>query len=69
MSVDGSRQGVAAILAGKLDASVAQYPREIGRLAAEKAYAHLAGQAVEKDVKVTVKLITKENATALLESK
>ena len=69
VSVDGSRQGVAAILAGKLDASVAQYPREIGRLAADKAYAHLAGQAVEKDVKVTVKLITKENATALLESK
>jgi len=69
VSVDGSRQGAAAILAGKLDASVAQYPREIGRLAAEKAYAHLAGQAVEKDVEVTVKLITKENAAALLNLK
>lgn len=69
VSVDGSRQGAAAILAGKLDASVAQYPREIGRLAAEKAYAHLAGQAVEKDVRVPVRLITKENATALLEAK
>ena len=69
VSVDGSRQGAAAILAGKLDASVAQYPREIGRLAAERAYAHLAGQAVEKDVKVPVRLITKENAAALLEAK
>lgn len=69
VSVDGSRQGAAAILAGKLDASVAQYPREIGRLAAEKAYAHLAGQAVEKDVKVPVRLITKENAAALMEAK
>lgn len=69
VSVDGSRQGAAAILAGKLDASVAQYPREIGRLAAEKAYAHLAGQAVEKDVKVPVRLITKENAAALLKAK
>ena len=69
VSVDGSRQGAAAILAGKLDASVAQYPREIGRLAAEKAYAHLAGLAVEKDVKVPVRLITKENAAALLEAK
>ncbi len=69
VSVDGSRRGAAAILAGKLDASVAQYPREIGRLAAEKAYAHLAGQAVEKDVKVPVRLITKENAAALLEAK
>ena len=69
VSVDGSRQVAAAILAGKLDASVAQYPREIGRLAAEKAYAHLAGLAVEKDVKVPVRLITKENAAALLEAK
>ena len=69
VSVDGSRQGAAAILAGKLDASVAQFPREIGRLAAEKAYAHLAGQAVEKDVKVPVRLITKDNAAALLEAR
>ncbi len=69
VSVDGSRQGAAAIQAGKLDASVAQFPREIGRLAAEKAYAHLAGQAVEKDLKVPVRLITKENAAALLETK
>lgn len=69
VSVDGSRQGAAAILAGKLDASVAQDPREIGRLAAERAYTHLAGQAVEKDVKVPVRLITKENAAALLEAK
>ena len=69
VSVDGSRQGAAAILAGKLDASVAQYPREIGRLAAERAYAHLAGQAVEKDVKVPVRMITKENASALLGAK
>ena len=69
VSVDGSRQGAAAILAGKLDASVARYSREIGRLAAEKAYAHLAGQDVEKDVKVPVGLITKENAAALIEAK
>lgn len=69
VSVDGSRQGAEAILAGKLDASVAQYPREIGRLAAERAYAYLAGQPVEKDVKVPVRLITKENAAAVLEAR
>jgi ribose transport system substrate-binding protein len=69
VSVDGSRQGAEAILAGKLDASVAQYPREIGRLAADRAYAYLAGQPVEKDVKVPVRLITKENAAALLKAK
>jgi len=69
VTVDGSRQGAAAILAGQLHASVAQDPREIGRLAAEKAYAHLAGRAVEKDVKVPVRLITRENAAAMLEAK
>ena len=69
VSVDGSRQGAEAILAGKLDASVAQYPREIGRLAADRAYAYLAGQPVEKDVKVPVRLITKENAAAVLEAR
>ncbi len=69
VTVDGSRQGAAAILAGQLHASVAQDPREIGRLAAEKAYAHLASQTVEKDVKVPVRLITKENAAAVREAK
>jgi ribose transport system substrate-binding protein len=69
VTVDGSRQGAAAILAGQLHASVAQDPREIGRLAAEKAYAHLAGRAVEKDVKVPVRLITRENAAAVLEAR
>jgi ribose transport system substrate-binding protein len=69
VSVDGSSHGAEAILAGKLDASVAQYPREIGRLAADRAYAYLAGQPVEKDVKVPVRLITRENAAALLKAK
>ncbi len=48
VSVDGSRQGAAAIQAGKLDASVAQFPREIGRLAAEKAYATWPGRRWRK---------------------
>ena len=62
VTVDGSREGAAAILAGKLHSTSAQYPGEIGRIAAEKAYAHLAGKPVEKDVKIPVKLVTKENA-------
>ena len=65
VSVDGSRQGAAAIVAGKLYASIAQDPREIARLAAERAYMHLAGQPVEQDVKVPVRLITKENVAEL----
>lgn len=66
VTVDGSREGAAAILAGKLHSTSAQFPREIGRVAAEKAYDHLAGKPVEKDIKIPVKLITKENAAAFL---
>ncbi|MBM3891252.1 MAG: sugar ABC transporter substrate-binding protein, partial [Verrucomicrobia bacterium] len=44
----------------------AQFPREIGRIAAEKIYDHLAGKPVEKDIKVPVKLITRENADEFL---
>ncbi len=69
VSVDGSRQGAAAILAGKLLSSAAQYPSEIGGIAATKAYDYLAGKPVEKDIKIPVKLITKENAASVLEVK
>jgi ribose transport system substrate-binding protein len=62
VTVDGSREAAAAILAGKLHSSSAQFPKEIGRIAAEKFYEHLAGKPVEKDVKIPVKLVTKENA-------
>ena len=36
--------------------------KEIGRVVAEKAYEHLAGKPVEKDIKIPVKLVTRENA-------
>jgi ribose transport system substrate-binding protein len=61
VTVDGSREGIAAIKAGKLQSTSAQFPREIGRIAAEKLYEHLAGKPVEKNIKVPVKLITAEN--------
>jgi ribose transport system substrate-binding protein len=66
VTVDGSREAAAAIQAGKLHSSSAQFPREIGRVAAEKAYDHLAGKPVQKDVKIPVKLVTKENAAEFL---
>jgi ribose transport system substrate-binding protein len=69
VTVDGSREGAAAILAGKLHSTSAQSPREIGRIAAEKAYEQLAGKPVDKDIVVPVKLITKENAASILEAK
>lgn len=66
VTVDGSQEGVRAIQAGKLHSTSAQFPKEIGKVAAEKAYDHLAGKPVEKDIKVPVKLITRENAAEFL---
>lgn len=66
VTVDGSQEGIAAIKAGKLRSTSAQFPREIGRIAAEKLYEHLAGKAVDKNIKVPVKLITAENADEFL---
>lgn len=67
--VDLNKGLQAAILSGKLHSTSAQFPREIGRLAAEAAYDHLAGKPVVKNIVVPVKLITKENAASILEAK
>jgi ribose transport system substrate-binding protein len=69
VTVDGSAEGVAAIKAGKLLSSSAQFPKEIGRIAAERMYEHLEGKTVEKDIKVRVELVTKENADSFLAAK
>ena len=70
VTVDGSAEGVAAIKAGKLLSTSAQFPGEIGRIAAEKTYQHLKGKPIgEKDIKVKVELITKENADSFLGTK
>ena len=68
VTVDGSREAVAAIKAGKLHSTSAQFPKQIGRVAAETIYDHLAGKTVPKDIKIPVKLVTKENADEFLKS-
>jgi len=68
VTVDGSQAGIKAIQAGKLHSTSAQFPKEIGKIAAEKMLAHLNGEPVEKDVKVRVELITSENAEQHLEA-
>lgn len=68
VTVDGSQPGIKAIQAGKLHSTSAQFPREIGQIAAQKMLAHLRGEEVEKDVKVRVELITAENAEQFLEA-
>ena len=65
VTVDGSAEGIAAVKDGRLLATVAQFPGEIGRMAASLAYDHLAGKPVAKDVKIPVKLVTRETADGL----
>ncbi len=69
VSVDGSTAAVNAIKAGKLLSTSAQFPGEIGKVAAEQAYKILEGKPVEKDIKVKVELITRKNADQFLGKK
>jgi ribose transport system substrate-binding protein len=51
-----------ALVDGTMDATVAQYPDEMGRVAVETAVKVLKGEQVRPDVTVRIGLVTKENA-------
>lgn len=59
--VDGSPDGKMMIKEGYLEGTSAQYPHEMGKIAAEVAYAYLDGEEVERNIVVPVTLITREN--------
>ena len=61
VSVDGSERAITSIRQNRLLSTSAQFPVEMGRAAAEQAYNHLEGRPVQKDVKVRVELIDKNN--------
>jgi ribose transport system substrate-binding protein len=50
-----------AIAAGTMDASVAQFPAEMGRAAIENAVKVIHGEAVPHDIKVRLELVTRGN--------
>ncbi|MER2106047.1 MAG: ribose ABC transporter substrate-binding protein RbsB [Solibacillus sp.] len=56
---DATDDAVAAVEAGKLAATVAQKPDEIGNIAMETAFAYLNGEAVEAVIPVNLELIKK----------
>ncbi|MFI6011268.1 substrate-binding domain-containing protein [Streptomyces sp. NPDC051243] len=58
---DGTADGLKAVEAGTLFASVAQQPTELGRIAVQNAVKAASGDKVEKSVMVPVKVVTKEN--------
>jgi ribose transport system substrate-binding protein len=61
---DGTPDGLTAVKDGTLYASVAQQPKELGRLAVQNAVKAAKGEKVEKTVKVPVKVVTAENVDA-----
>ncbi|MGW5605443.1 ABC transporter permease/substrate-binding protein [Streptomyces sp. NPDC003753] len=58
---DGEPDGLAAVKAGTLYASVAQQPSHLGRIAIDNALRAAQGKKVEETVMVPVKVVTKEN--------
>ena len=51
-----------AVLKGTMDATIAQSPAEMGRLAIENAAMLLRGEKVPEEISVKIELITRENA-------
>jgi ribose transport system substrate-binding protein len=50
-----------AIAAGTMDASVAQFPSEMGKVAVENAVEVIHGKKIADDIKVKLELVTKDN--------
>lgn len=57
-AVDDARQAIAA---GRMEASVAQYPEEMGRIAVESALRLIHGEPVPRDQRTKVGLVTRAN--------
>jgi ribose transport system substrate-binding protein len=60
-AVDDARKAIAA---GTMDASVAQYPEAMGRIAIESAVTLIRGEAVPRDQRTSVGLVTRANVDA-----
>jgi ABC-type sugar transport system substrate-binding protein len=58
---DGTADGLKAVKAGTLYASVAQQPAELGRIAVRNAVKAAEGEKVAESVMVPVKVVTSEN--------
>ncbi|NLM67222.1 MAG: D-ribose ABC transporter substrate-binding protein [Enterococcus sp.] len=56
---DGTEDGIKAVEAGKLSATIAQKPEEMGKLALQAAYDHFAGQTITSKIDSPLELIKK----------
>jgi len=62
LGFDAVQDARLALGAGTMEATVAQYPDEMGRVAVETAVKVLKGETVPTDIVVRIGLVTKENA-------
>jgi ribose transport system substrate-binding protein len=62
LGFDAVQDARRALLDGRMDATVAQYPDEMGRVAIESAVTLLKGGEIPPDVVVRIGLVTKANA-------
>ncbi|MFB9906630.1 substrate-binding domain-containing protein [Allokutzneria oryzae] len=58
---DGTPDALAAVQSGTLAATIAQQPRELGRLAVEQAVKTVRKEKVRQLIEVPVKVVTKDN--------
>lgn len=56
---DGSVDGLKAVKSGKLTATVAQQPEEMGKIAIKAAYDHFDGKKLDKKISSPLELVTK----------
>jgi ribose transport system substrate-binding protein len=62
LGFDAIDDGRRAILEGRMDATVAQFPDEMGRTAVETAVKAFKGEPVPPNISVRIELVTKDNA-------
>ena len=55
---DGTEDGLKAIKDGKMSATIAQKPEEMGKLALQAAYDHFAGKKVDEKIDSPLDLVT-----------
>jgi ribose transport system substrate-binding protein len=65
-AIDDARR---AIVEGRMEATVAQYPDDMGRSAIDAAVKALRGESVPADISVRIGLVTKDNANRESEKK
>lgn len=65
VAIDGAPQAIAELKGGgPFEMTVAQFPKEIARVAAQMAYKVIRGEPVAKHVKIPVMAITRDNLQA-----